>query len=239
MQVDILVLAVHPDDAELGCSATIAKEISLGKKVAIVDLTNGELGTRGSGPLRLLEAAESAKVLKLAARENLGYRDGFFTNDETHQLGIIKVLRKYRPTIVLINAPSDRHPDHGRASELCTDACFYSGLRRIESVGEDGLTQEAWRPQNVFHYIQDRYIEPDFVVDVSDFWDIKLQSIKAFGSQFFNPDSNEPSSYISSSEFLDFVNARGTVMGHKIGAKYGEGFIKSKTIGVGSLFDIR
>lgn len=237
IKADILVFAAHPDDAELGCSATIAKEVSLGRKVVIVDLTIGELGTRGSGLLRINEAEESAKILQLSARENLGFRDGFFKNDEEHQLEIIKMIRKYQPEMVFLNAPEDRHPDHGRAAQLCTEACFYSGLRRIETQDENGTPQKEWRPKNAFHYIQDRYLKPDVVVDVSDFWDVKVASIMAFKSQFFDPNSKEPSSYISSPEFLDFINGRGAELGHQIGSKYGEGFVKSKVLGVSSLFN--
>jgi N-acetylglucosamine malate deacetylase 1 len=237
MKVDILVLAVHPDDAELSCSGTIAKQIALGKKVALVDFTAGELGTRGTAEIRIKEANDSAQILKLDARENLGFRDGFFKNDEAHQMELIKIIRKYRPEIVLANAVEDRHPDHGRAALLADEACFYSGLRMINTV-LDGKQQVAWRPKNVFHYIQDRYIEPDFVVDISEFWDTKEASIRAFKSQFFDPNSTEPSSYISSPEFLNFIEARSEEMGHKIGVKYGEGFTKTKTIAVNDLFDI-
>lgn len=236
-KLDILVMAVHPDDAELGCSGTIAKHIAGGKKVGIVDFSAGELGTRGSGPLRLKEAKASSKVLKLSARENLGFRDGFFINDETHQIELIKMIRKYRPEVVLANATSDRHPDHGRASQLATEACFYSGLRKVETI-LDGEKQQEWRPKNLFYYIQDRYLEPDFVVDVSDFWDIKDESIRAFASQFYDPNSNEPESYLTSPEFLQFVEARAQEMGHKIGVKYGEGFLKSKMLKVASVLEI-
>lgn len=235
MKLDILVFAAHPDDAELGCSATIVKEISLGKKVGIIDLTQGELGTRGNGALRLEEAQNAGKILGLTVRENLGFRDGFFKNDEEHQLAITKIVRKYQPEVVLLNAPEDRHPDHGRASQLCTEACFFSGLRKVVTQGSDGVNQAEWRPKNAFYYIQDRYIKPDFVVDVSDFWSTKLESIMAFKSQFYNPDLDEPMSYISSAEFLEFINARGQEFGHQIGVKYGEGFIKSKILGVNSL----
>lgn len=236
-KLDILVMAVHPDDAELGCSGTIARHIAEGLKVGIVDFTAGELGTRGSGPLRLKEAEASSKVLGLAARENLGFRDGFFRNDEAHQLELIKIIRKYRPKVVLANAKSDRHPDHGRSSQLATEACFYSGLRKVETE-LDGKQQEAWRPQNLFYYIQDRYLEPDFVVDVTEFWDVKDKAIRAFSSQFFDPNSNEPESYLTSPEFLQFIEARAKEMGHKIGVKYGEGFQKSKMLKVNSVLGI-
>lgn len=237
MKVDILVFAVHPDDAELSCSGTIAKQIALGKKVAIVDFTAGELGTRGTAEIRLQEAEDSKNILGLHARENLGFRDGFFKNDESHQMELIKIIRKYQPEIILANAVEDRHPDHGRAASLADEACFYSGLRMIKTM-LDGQEQQAWRPKNVFHYIQDRYIEPDFVVDITAQWNVKEASIRAFRSQFFDPNSTEPSSYISSPEFLNFIEARSQEMGHKIGVKYGEGFTKTKTIAVSDLFDI-
>ncbi len=235
LKLDILVLAVHPDDAELGCSGTIAKQIALGQKVGIVDFTRGELGTRGSAEIRDAEAAESAKILGLSARENLRFRDGFFKNDEEHQLKLITAIRKYRPEIILANAIEDRHPDHGRASQLTTEACFYSGLRMIETFGDNGEKQQAWRPKQVFHYIQDRYIEPDFIVDVSDYWEIKDASIRAFSSQFYDPNSSDPQSYISSPDFLQFIEARSREMGHKIGVKYGEGFTSEKKLEVKDL----
>jgi bacillithiol biosynthesis deacetylase BshB1 len=238
MKIDILVLAVHPDDAELSCSGTIAKQIQLGKKVALVDFTAGELGTRGTAKIRLKEGEDSKNILKLAARENLGFRDGFFKNDEAHQLELIRIIRKYQPEIVIANATEDRHPDHGRAAQLAIDACFYSGLRMITTLDQDSNEQLVWRPKNLFHYIQDRYIEPDFVIDITSHWDIKVASIKAFKSQFFDPNSPEPASYISSAEFIDFIEARSREMGHKIGVKYGEGFLKTKTIQISNLFDI-
>ena len=239
IKLDILVLAVHPDDAELGCSGTILKQKALGHKVGIVDFTVGELGTRGSGKLRLVESADAAKVMNLDIRENLGFRDGFFKNDEEHQLKIIEKIRKYRPEILIINAPEDRHPDHGRAGALATEAAFYSGLRKVETTDEDGNAQNEWRPKQIFQYIQDRYLEPDFVIDITEYWDKKVEAIKAFKSQFYDPNSPEPQSYISSADFFDFVEARAREMGHKIGATYGEGFMKTKTIGVSQLFDIK
>jgi bacillithiol biosynthesis deacetylase BshB1 len=238
MKVDILVMAVHPDDAELSCSGTILKQIALGKKVAIVDFTAGELGTRGTAEIRLAEAQASGKILKLTARENLNFRDGFFKNDEQHQLELIKIIRKYQPEIVIANAIEDRHPDHGRAATLVVEACFYSGLRMIETTDNEGKVQKEWRPKNLFHYIQDRYIEPHFVVDVSEHWNTKVESIKAFKSQFFDPNSPEPASYISSADFIAFIEARSREMGHKIGTEHGEGFTKTKTISISDLFDI-
>ncbi|MCX6193824.1 MAG: bacillithiol biosynthesis deacetylase BshB1 [Cytophagales bacterium] len=223
-------MAAHPDDAELSCSGTILKHIAAGKKVGIVDFTRGELGTRGTPEIRLQESADATKILGLHARENLGIRDGFFRNDEETQLKLIEIIRKYQPDIVLANALVDRHPDHGKGAQLAIDACFLSGLRQIKT-GD----LSAWRPAQVYHYIQDRYIEPDFVVDISAHWDQKEAAIRAFKSQFFDPSSVEPASYISSPDFLNFIQARAMEMGHKIGVKYGEGFQSQKTLEVKSL----
>ena len=225
MKLDILVMAAHPDDAELSCSGTILKHIAAGKKVGIIDFTRGELGTRGTPEIRLQESTDATKILGLHARENLGIRDGFFRNDEESQLKLIEVIRKYQPDIVLANALEDRHPDHGKGAQLAIDACFLSGLRQIKT-GD----LPAWRPTQVYHYIQDRYIEPDFVVDISAHWDQKETAIRAFKSQFFDPSSMEPASYISSPDFLHFIQARAMEMGHKIGVKYGEGFQSQKTL---------
>ena len=225
MKLDILVMAAHPDDAELSCAGTILKHISAGKKVGIVDFTRGELGTRGTPEIRLQESADATKILGLHARENLGIRDGFFRNDEETQLKLIEVIRKYQPEIVLANALEDRHPDHGKGAQLAIDACFLSGLRQIKT-GD----LPAWRPGQVYHYIQDRYLEPDFVVDISTQWDQKEAAIRAFKSQFFDPSSSEPASYISSPDFLNFIQARAMEMGHKIGVKYGEGFQSQKML---------
>ena len=231
MKLDILAIGVHPDDVELGCSGTILKHIAQGKKVGILDLTKGELGSRGSGELRLVEAANSAEILGVTIRENLGYADGFFTNDKVHQLGIIEILRKYQPDVVLANAPRDRHPDHGRASQLVSEACFYSGLVRIKTE-LDGVQQELWRPKAVYHYIQDRYLEPDFVVDVSEFVDQKMESILAFSSQFYNPESKLPETPISSKKFFDFIKARMANFGRDINVDYAEAFTTERLIGV-------
>jgi bacillithiol biosynthesis deacetylase BshB1 len=238
LKLDILVFAVHPDDAELGCAGTIASHIANGKKVGIVDFTQGELGTRGTPDVRLQEAEDTKEILGLSIRDNLKMRDGFFRNDEEHQKLLIKAIRTYQPEIVLANAVEDRHPDHGRAAELTIQACFYSGLRMIETTDDEGNNQAAWRPKVVYHYIQDRYIEPDFVTDISDFWEVKEKAIRAFKSQFYDPASDEPESYLTSPDFLTFLKARSEVMGHKIGVKYGEGFTKSKMIGVKNLFDL-
>nr|WP_322626327.1 bacillithiol biosynthesis deacetylase BshB1 [uncultured Flavobacterium sp.] len=234
MKLDILVFGAHPDDVELSCGATIAKEISLGKKVGIVDLTRGELGTRGSADLRDEEAAEAAKILGLEVRENLKFRDGFFVNDEAHQLEVIKMIRKYRPKIVIANAVDDRHIDHGRGSKLVSDACFLSGLRRIEtSLNEE--QQEAWRPEVVYHYIQWKNLEPDFVVDVTGFMDTKVASVMAYKSQFYDPDSTEPVTPIATKNFKDSIYYRAADLGRLINTEYGEGFTAERYLAVSSL----
>jgi bacillithiol biosynthesis deacetylase BshB1 len=238
MKLDILVLAVHPDDAELGCSGTIAKHIALGKKVGIVDFTRGELGTRGTAETRDEEAAASAKILGLHARENLRFKDGFFKNDEAHQLEVIKMIRKYQPEIVLSNALRDRHPDHARAGDLANDACFLSGLSKIETNLE-GVNQEAWRPRLILQYIQDYYIKPDIIVDITPFIDIKVSAIKAFKTQFYNPDHQEAETYISSPEFFESVLGRAREFGKSIGATFAEGFTSRKLLGVADLFELR
>lgn len=239
IKLDILVMAVHPDDAELSCAGTIAKHVALGKKVGILDFTKGELGTRGTPEIRLAEAEASGKIMGLSIRENLGFRDAFFKNDENHQLKIIEVIRRFKPEIVLANAIDDRHPDHGRAASLAKEACFYSGLRMVSTVDKHtGESQWAWRPKAVYFYIQDKYLEPDFVVDVSEYWDIKNEAIRAFRSQFYDPNSKEPESYLTSPEFLKFVEARSNEMGHKIGVKHGEGFTSNRMLGVSDFFNL-
>lgn len=237
MKLDILVFAAHPDDAELSCSGTILAQISKGKKVGIVDLTRGELGTRGSAELRDKEALAAARILGITVRENARFADGFFQNDEVHNLHLVRFIRKYQPEIVLANAIHDRHPDHGRGSELVSRACFLSGLRKIETTLEN-KNQKEWRPKAVFHYIQDRHIMPDFVVDISKHWDKKVKAIKTYKSQFFDPASKEPQTYISDPDFFSFIESRAREVGHTIGVKYGEGFTKEKQIGVKDLFDL-
>lgn len=234
MKLDILAFGAHPDDVELGCGATIAKEISLGKKAGIVDLTRGELGTRGSAEIRDEEARKAGEILGIAVRENLRFRDGFFVNDEKHQLEIIKMLRKYRPEIVLCNAVDDRHIDHGKGSKLVSDACFLSGLRRIETE-VDGVAQEAWRPKVVYHYIQWKNITPDFVVDVTGFMDTKVAAIMAYSSQFYEPNSNEPVTPIATKNFLESLNYRSQDLGRLIGTDFGEGFTAERYLAVNSL----
>ena len=237
MKLDILVLASHPDDAELGCGGTIVKHITSGYKVGVVDFTRGELGTRGTAQTRNQEAADSAKILGLTARENLDLADGFFQNDKECQLAVIKAVRKYQPDIILANATYDRHPDHGRGAALAFEACFLSGLSKLETQ-LDGSKQNAWRPKAFYHYIQSQFIAPDFIVDISDVWDKKLEAIRAFRTQFFDPTSKEPETYISSPAFLKLLEARAIEMGHGIGVKYGEGFTVRRWIGVKSLYDI-
>ena len=216
MKLDILAIGAHPDDVELGCSATLAKEISRGKKVGILDLTRGELGTRGSAEIRDAEASKAAELLGVSHRENLGFKDGFFVNDEWHQMAIIRMIRKYQPEIVLCNAVHDRHIDHGKGSKLVSDACFLSGLRRIQTEIE-GADQEAWRPKLVYHYIQWENIKPDFVVDVTGFIDKKIEAVMAYSSQFYDPDSKEPVSPISSQNFLESISYRARDLGRLIG----------------------
>ena len=237
MKLDILAIAVHPDDIELGCAGTLMAQIALGKKVGILDLTRGELGTRGTPEGRLQEAADAARIMGVAVRENAGMADGFFQNDEAHQRQLISFIRTYQPDIVLSNAIEDRHPDHGRAAQLIYDSCFYSGLRRIETEDAKGTPQAEWRPRQLFHFIQDRYITPDFVVDITPYWERKKEAMLAFKSQFYIPsyDSDEPQSYISSPEFLEFIKARAEEMGHAIGVKYGEGFTSGRRLGVRDL----
>ncbi len=238
MKLDLLVFAVHPDDAELGCSGTIIKHIKEGKKIGIVDFTQGELGTRGTVETRMLEAAASSKIMGLHARENLAIRDGFFKNDEVNQLLLIEIIRKYQPEIILTNALHDRHPDHGRASDLANDAIFLSGLRKIETI-IDREPQEAWRPRLVLQYIQDTYIKPDIIVDISAEMEQKIAAIRAFETQFDSPNENEPQTYISSPAFLQAVIARAREFGKNIGAEYGEGFTSRKLLGVDSLFALK
>ena len=238
MKLDILVIASHPDDAEISCAGTIARHVALGHSVGIVDLTKGELGTRGTVEIREKEAAASAKILGVAVRENLGLKDGFFQNDPTHQLSVIRAVRKYQPSIVLANAVYDRHVDHGKGASLAYDACFLSGLARIETVDEAGEKQQPWRPSAVYHYIQSLYIEPDFIVDISDYWQVKMQSIAAFKSQFFDPSSEEPETFVSNPGFVKMLEARAIDWGYAIGTKYGEGFTTRRYPGVKSLFDL-
>jgi len=235
MKLDILAFGVHPDDVELGCSGTIMAAIAEGKKVGVVDLTQGELGTRGTAETRKKEAANAAKIMGINIRENLAMADGFFSNDEAHLRKVITVIRKYQPEIILCNAPEDRHPDHGRSAKLVADAAFLSGLRKIESHFE-GNNQEKWRPSYVFHYIQDRFIQPSFVIDISAYMSKKIESVLAYSTQFYDPEVNlnEPQTYISSPQFLETVKARAMMLGKRIGVEYAEGFISEKVLGIRS-----
>lgn len=237
MKLDILAIGAHPDDVELGCGGTIAKEIANGKKVGILDLTRGELGTRGSAEIRDKEAADAAQILGVSVRENLAFADGFFVNDKEHQLEIIKMIRKYQPEVVLCNATEDRHIDHPKGSKLTSDACFLSGLIKIET-NLDGVNQEAWRPKKVYHYIQWKPMEPDFVVDVTGYMDIKTKAVKAYASQFFDPNSKEPESPITSKNFIDSVLYRANDLGRLIGVESAEGFISERYVAIDKLDDL-
>lgn len=237
MKLDLLAIGVHPDDVELGCAGTILKHLSLGQKAGILHLTRGELGTRGDTQSRLKEAQKAAEILGVHALDMLDFADGFFANDKKHQLKLIAVIRKYRPDIVLANAFDDRHPDHGRAAWLVEDACFLSGLRKVQtSLGRKA--QEAWRPKAVYHYVQAYRHQPDVIVDVSQFWERKMEAVKAYTSQFYNPRSKEPQTFISTPEFLELVKSRGIEFGQAIGVKYGEAFTTRRKLGVRSLSDL-
>jgi len=237
IKVDILAIGVHPDDVELSCSGTILKHIALGQRVAIVDMTQGELGTRGSGPIRLKEAQDAAKIMGVTYRENLGMRDGYFSYTEQNLNKVIQVIRKYQPDIVLANALSDRHPDHGRAAKLVADACFYAGLRKIETR-LDGETQKEWRPRNLYHYIQDNTLHPDLIVDVSGHEYKKFEAIMAYKTQFFDPNSAEPKTPISSQAFMDILRGRMQMWGRTIGAEFGEGYNIARPMGADNLLDL-
>jgi bacillithiol biosynthesis deacetylase BshB1 len=238
IKLDILILSVHPDDAELGCAGIILKHLALGKKVGVIDLTRGELGTRGSAEIRKQEAEAASKILGLTIRENLGLPDGFFENTKEYQLKVIAAIRKYQPEILITNAYYDRHPDHGRANELVEASAFLSGLRKIETHFNSEL-QEPWRPNMLLHFIQDEYIKPDILVDITEHWDKKIESIRAYGSQFHNPDwTDEPQTYISSPEFILITEARAREFGKVINVKYAEGFTSRRILGVDSLFNL-
>jgi bacillithiol biosynthesis deacetylase BshB1 len=234
MKLDILAFGAHPDDVELGCAGTLAKEVAMGNKVGIIDLTQGELGTRGSVELRKTEAKKAAEILGVSIRENLGFADGFFVNDKEHQLEIIKMLRKYQPEIVLCNAIDDRHIDHSKGSKLVSDACFLSGLQKIETE-LDGKQQEKWRPKLVYHYIQWKNLTPDFVVDVTGFMPQKIDAVMAYSSQFFDPNSQEPQTPISSKNFTDSIEYRARDLGRLIGTEHAEGFTVERYLAVDSL----
>jgi bacillithiol biosynthesis deacetylase BshB1 len=237
MKLDILAIGAHPDDIELSCSGILLKEQAAGKKTGVLDLTRGELGSRGSAEIRDKEAAAAAKILKLSVRENLAFKDGFFTNDEEHQMEVVKIIRKYRPEIVLCNAIKDRHPDHAKGSELASVSCFLSGLKRIETF-LDGKKQEHWRPKHVYHYIQWLDLEPDFVVDISGFIDRKMAAVQAYGTQFYNPDDKGPKTPINSENFLNSIKYRSANFGRLIGTDHAEGFTTERHPAVNSLFDL-
>ena len=239
MKLDILVIAAHPDDAELGAGGTIFNATKQGKKVGILDLTRGELGTRGTPEIRAEEAEASRKVLGVAIRDNVGLPDGFLENSREYQMRILPFIRKYQPEIVLANAVSDRHPDHGKGAKLISDACFLSGLQAIESEDENGNVQQAWRPKTVYNFVQDRYIHPDFVVDISDSWEKKMEAIRAFKSQFHGTQvGEEPQTPISTPEFIYFLEGRAREYGRSIGVAFGEAFTTERPVGVKGVFDI-
>lgn len=238
MKVDLLVISAHPDDAELNCGGTILSCTTKGKKVGIIDLTAGELGTRGTPEIRAKEAAEAANILKVAVRENMGFRDGFFRNDEKHQLELIKKIRKYQPDLVITNAPFDRHPDHARGASLVEEACFYAGLRKIETQ-ENGINQEAWRPNAVFNYIQYYHLNPDFVVDIAPYVELKLEAIKAFKSQFYDSSSSEPETILTQSGFFDMLKARWREMGVAAHLQFAEGFLSKRKLAVDDIFKFK
>lgn len=238
MKLDILVLAAHPDDAELGCGGTILKHTALGMKVGILDLTRGELGTRGTPQTRDAEAVEASKIMGISVRENLHLADGFFQNDKESQLVIIRKIRQYQPDIILANAVNDRHPDHGKGAALAYDASFLAGLSKIETISSTGEAQQAWRPKHVYHYIQSAFIQPDFIVDVTDVWEQKMHAVKAYKTQFFDTSSQEPQTFISRPEFLNFLEARAIELGNIAGIKYAEGFTSHRYPVVNKLTDI-
>ena len=235
MKLDVLAIGAHPDDVELGCSGILIKEVKRGKKVGIVDLTQGELGTRGTIETRYQEAADAAMIMGIHVRENLKMRDGFFVNDEAHQMQLIAALRKYKPEIVIGNILEDRHPDHGKAGSLIYDACFLSGLKQVKTYDENNVEQEKWRPKYLLHYLQDRFYEPDVIVDVSDVWEQRMETIKAYKTQFHSIESTEPQTYISSPDFLESLVSRARLLGKRIGVQFAEGFISKKNIGIRDL----
>lgn len=238
MEVDILAIGAHPDDVELCCSGTILKHIKQGYKVGILDLTQGELGTRGNAEIRLKEAGDAANVLRVTFRKNIGIPDGFFNHSRENILKIVKVIRDSKPDIILTNAPRDRHPDHGRASKLVSDASFIAGLSKVETFIDQEKAQSRWRPKAVYHFLQDRFLDPDLVIDITPFIETKMQAILAFRSQFYDPDSDEPTSPISGKDFLEFLKARAREMGRLIGVEYGEGFVTERACGVEDLLSL-
>ena len=237
-KLDFLAFGAHPDDVELGCGATIAKLVSQGKKVGIVDLTRGELGTRGSAEIRTKETNQASKILGITIRENMNFKDGFFRNDEEHQLKIIQVIRKYQPDFIFCNAPDDRHIDHPKGSQLIVEASFLSGLTKIYTDDSSGNAQKQWRPKNIYHYIQWKNLDPDFIFDVSGFHHTKMDAVKCYSSQFYDPKSKEPETPISNKNFLDFVQSRANDFGRLIGVEHGEGFISNRKLGFSSFDEL-
>jgi bacillithiol biosynthesis deacetylase BshB1 len=236
-KIDILAFGIHPDDVELSCAGTLSKHISLGKKVAICDLTQGELGTRGNAITRLEEAENSKNVMGVSFRENLNMEDIWAENTQANILRMIEIIRKYQPEIVLCNTKEDRHPDHQKGYEMAQRACFASGLPKIETNFDNKL-QSAWRPKAVYSYIQSNFLEPDFVVDITEYMDKKLEAISAFKSQFFNPEMDEPNTFISDKSFLDMIKSQNLIFGKSIGVQYAEGFHTARYMGVDNLFDL-
>lgn len=239
MKLDILAIGAHPDDVELGCAATLAKEIANGKKVGIIDLTQGELGTRGTDKTRFTEAQNAAKILGVSVRVNMKFADGFFINDKEHQMEMIKMIRKFEPEIVICNAIEDRHIDHAKGSQLVCDSCFLSGLLKIETIDDEGNKQKPWRPKQIYHYIQWKNLEPDIIVDVSGYMDIKMDAVMAYKTQFYDANSKEPITPIATKNFTENIKNRAIDMGRLIGAEYGEGFTVDRNLAVDSLFNLK
>ena len=239
MKIDILAIGIHPDDVELSAIGTLLKHAATGKTFGLLDLSVGELGTRGTAEIRRAEAMDAARISGASFRVFSDIPDGLFTHTPEQWLKVVHFIRKYRPEIVLCNAPQDRHPDHGRAAKMVADACFYAGLEKIETLDDEGNQQTKWRPKAVYHYIQDQQLTPDFVVDITPYWEKKMETIMAFRSQFFDPSNTTPNTPISGKEFLSFMEAKARVYGRPILAEYAEGFIVARTPGVENLFDLR
>ncbi|XOV91499.1 MAG: bacillithiol biosynthesis deacetylase BshB1 [Bacteroidota bacterium] len=238
MKINILAIGAHPDDVELSCSGTLLVHQKRGFTTGIIDLTRGEMGTRGTPEQRLKEASESAKVLGVSVRDNLGMEDAFFENNKENQLKLVQKIREYQPDFVIGTAEYDRHPDHGKASILTEQACFLAGLSKIETISDSGEAQKPWRPKRVFFAIQSTSLTPDFFVDISDVMEERMESIRAFKSQFFDPNSKEPQTYISRPEFMDMITARAQEYGHRIQVKYAEGFSTKHPLGVKDLYHL-
>lgn len=238
MKINILAIAAHPDDVELACAGTLIAHQMQGYTTGVIDLTRGELGTRGTPEDRAREAAEAARIMKLSVRENLGFEDGFFINDKAHQLKIVQKIRQYQPDIIITNATYDRHPDHARGAQVAEEACFKAGLRMVETLDENGKPQEAWRPTRLFFAIQSTSILPDFFVDISAAQELKMQAIRAYKTQFFDPNSHAPETFISKPEFMQMIESRALEYGHRIGVKYAEGFQVKQALGVANLYHL-